>query len=68
LLQQDSRIILSIQDNGVGFDVAKTISMQPSRRGFGLASMRERAGLSEADFDIISEAGTGTTIRVEWEV
>jgi PAS domain S-box-containing protein len=68
LLQRDSRIILSIQDNGMGFDVAKTISMQPSRRGFGLASMRERAGLSEADFDITSEAGTGTTIRVEWEV
>jgi len=59
---------LSIQDNGVGFDVAKTISMQPSRRGFGLASMRERAGLSGADFDIKSGAGKGTMIRVEWKV
>jgi PAS domain S-box-containing protein len=67
LLQRDSRIILSLQDNGVGFDVSKTISMQPSQRGFGLASMRERAGLSGADFDIISGAGKGTAIRVEWE-
>jgi PAS domain S-box-containing protein len=68
LLEQDNRIIMRIQDNGVGFDVSKTISMQPSRRGFGLASMRERAGLSGADFDLTSEAGQGTTIRVEWDV
>jgi PAS domain S-box-containing protein len=68
LLEQDSRIILSIQDDGAGFDVSKTISMKPSRRGFGLASMRERAELSGADFDIISEAGQGTTIRVVWDV
>ncbi len=59
---------MSIQDNGVGFDVSKTISMKPSRRGFGLASMRERAGLSGADFDIKSEDGKGTVIRVEWDV
>ena len=68
LQEQDNRIIMRIQDNGVGFDVSKTISMQPSRRGFGLASMRERAGLSGADFDLTSEAGQGTTIRVEWDV
>ena len=59
---------MGIQDNGVGFDVSKTISMKPSRRGFGLASMRERAGLSGADFDIKSAEGQGTTIRVEWDV
>jgi PAS domain S-box-containing protein len=68
LVEQGKRIIMSIQDNGVGFDVSKTISMKPSQRGFGLASMRERAVLSGADFDIISEAGDGTRIRVEWDV
>ena len=68
LQQKDNRIKLSIQDNGVGFDVSETISMKPSRRGFGLASMRERAGLSGADFDVISQAGQGTTVRVEWDV
>ena len=67
LLEQDNRIIMRIQDNGAGFDVSQTISMKPSRRGFGLASMRERAGLSGADFDLTSEAGQGTTIRVEWD-
>jgi len=68
LVEQANRVILMVQDNGVGFDVSKTISMTPSRRGFGLASMSERAGLSGADFQITSEAGKGTTIRVEWDV
>jgi len=68
LIEQDKRIIMSIRDNGVGFDVNKVISMKPSRRGFGLASMRERAGLSGADFDIKSEDGKGTGIRVKWDV
>ena len=68
LEQKGHRIIMCIQDNGVGFDVSKAISMTPSRRGFGLASMRERAGLSGADFQITSEADQGTTIRVEWDV
>ena len=68
LIEQANRVILNIQDNGAGFDVSKTISLTPSRRGFGLASMSERAGLSGADFQITSEPGKGTTIRVEWDV
>ena len=68
LVEQANRVILIVQDNGVGFDVSKTISMTPSLRGFGLASMSERAGLSGADFQITSEADKGTTIRVEWDV
>ena len=61
-------IELRIQDSGVGFDLAKTISLKPSQRGFGLASMRERAELSGAGFDIESTVGKGTMIRVKWEM
>ena len=68
LEKSDSRIALKIQDNGVGFDLAKTISLKPSQRGFGLASMRERAKLSGAAFDIVSTVGKGTAIRVAWEI
>jgi PAS domain S-box-containing protein len=67
LEKSDSGIELKIQDNGVGFDLAKTISLKPSQRGFGLASMRERAELSGAKFEIKSIVGEGTTIRVVWE-
>ena len=57
LEKSDSGIKLKIQDNGVGFDLAKTISLKPSLRGFGLASMRERAAeLSGAAFEIVIHA------------
>ena len=58
---------LIVRDNGIGFDLNRTISLHASRRGFGLASMRERAELSGGKFAIRSEPGDGTTIRVRWE-
>jgi signal transduction histidine kinase len=61
------RVELTVADNGTGFDLAEAISLKPSRRGFGLASMRERAELSGAEFKISSSAGQGTTIQVRWK-
>jgi PAS domain S-box-containing protein len=61
-------IELMVKDNGIGFDLEKTISLKHSQRGFGLASMRERAQLSGGTFDIRSEIGKGTTIRVVWDI
>ena len=58
---------LKVHDNGSGFDLTEAISLQPSRRGFGLASMRERAELSGAEFKIKSASGEGTTIWVRWK-
>ena len=63
-----SRIELEVHDNGRGFDFSKAISLKASRRGFGLASMRERAELSGGTFKIDSSVGKGTTIRVRWEI
>jgi PAS domain S-box-containing protein len=68
LQKSNSVIELTIQDNGKGFDLAKTIALKPSQRGFGLASMRERAELSGAAFDLVSTIGKGTVIRVQWEI
>jgi len=58
---------LTMHDNGTGFDLPEAISLIPSRRGFGLASMRERAELSGARFHIKSAEGQGTTVRVVWK-
>ena len=58
---------LRINDNGQGFDLTEAISLQPSRRGFGLASMRERAQLSGGKFEIKAAKGSGTTIQVLWK-
>ncbi|MBW2412022.1 MAG: PAS domain S-box protein, partial [Deltaproteobacteria bacterium] len=65
--KKSDRISLAVMDNGRGFDLENTISLKPSQRGFGLASMRERAQLSGGRFDILSEIGKGTTIRVVWD-
>jgi signal transduction histidine kinase len=66
LKKNERHLSLSIQDNGRGFNLDRAMALKTSRRGFGLASMRERAELSGASFEINSAAESGTTIRVVW--
>jgi PAS domain S-box-containing protein len=66
LKKKDSKIYFAIEDNGCGFDIEKTISLKHSRRGLGLASMRERTELSGAAFIIRSVIGAGTKINISW--
>ena len=68
LKKEDNTIKFRIEDNGLGFDIANALSLKPSRRGFGLASMRERAELSGGEFDINSMEGKGTWIKVNWKI
>jgi len=55
----DTCLILTIIDDGIGFDV----QMQP--RGFGLRHIAERAGALNGTFALDSAIGVGTTIQVE---
>jgi PAS domain S-box-containing protein len=57
---QDGRALLSVQDNGQGFD-----SAQPFPGHLGLRSMRERVAKFGGTFQIESERGRGTLIRVQ---
>jgi signal transduction histidine kinase len=66
LRAQGGKLELSISDNGVGFDVADTISGERQGGGLGLASMKERGELSGGSFSIESSRGTGTIIRALW--
>ena len=59
---------LTIEDNGKGFDPGVISKSRPLDRGLGLQSMRERAELSCGIFDITSEPGKGTRVRVRWAV
>lgn len=52
---------LSISDDGVGMDVPAELAAQT---GFGLANMRERAHAIGGEFQLISQAGHGTTLSV----
>jgi signal transduction histidine kinase len=57
LVVGDGRITLRVADNGHGFDVA---AVGPD--SYGLASMRERAGLIGGRLQITSEPATGTLV------
>ncbi|MGD0355290.1 MAG: histidine kinase [Dehalococcoidia bacterium] len=58
----DSTVDLSITDNGKGFD--PSANKKPGKSGYGLISMRERALGQKGKFEVQSEKGEGTTVRV----
>ena len=55
--QQEERILLSIQDDGKGFNAHED-------RGLGLLGMKERVSRLGGDFAVESEPGHGTVVRV----
>jgi signal transduction histidine kinase len=57
LRASDDRLILTLNDNGKGFDVDKGVI------GHGLVSMRERTRALGGELEISSTAGQGTSLR-----
>ena len=57
---KDSELAMQITDDGRGFDAADIKRL----RGLGLVSMAERARLADGNFNVWSNPGRGTTIRV----
>ena len=55
-------VLMSIEDDGIGFDPADTPGFVADGH-FGLAGMRERVELAGGRYTIESRAGTGTTVR-----
>ncbi len=60
LTGKDAGIMLTIEDHGIGFDLAKV----RGKKGLGLASMEERARLVQAELRVDSRPGKGTVIEV----
>jgi signal transduction histidine kinase len=56
--QEYGRLLLSIHDDGKGFDPQK-------QRGMGLIGMQERVGALGGKLTIDSAVGQGTLLRVE---
>jgi signal transduction histidine kinase len=60
--EEDDDIVLSLKDNGVGFDTSA-----PGPEGhFGMAMMRERAQVGGGRFEVESAPGEGATITVRF--
>ena len=62
LRKKETRIELSIKDNGAGFD------LDSIKQGMGMTSMQERTELSGGTFTINSTPGSGTMIKVSWPI
>lgn len=63
LEQRRERLILMIEDDGIGFEYAEATSGKNGR--LGLVGIRERAEMLGGSLVIESEQGAGTTILVE---
>ncbi len=61
----DSRLRLSIFDDGKGFNVNETVMRSGEiDRGFGLLNMRERVELLGGEFSLYSKPGKGTRLAI----
>jgi len=56
------RIYVSVEDNGVGFNVKEAAGTVGKTGGFGLFSIRERLEELDGHFEIESEPGKGTKV------
>lgn len=61
----DNKFALSIQDNGVGFNVEEKRKGVSSSSGVGLKSLFNRAQLVGAELTMTSEPGKGTQVLIE---
>jgi two-component system NarL family sensor kinase len=61
----DSECLLNIEDDGKGFDVRKLTRVDPSGRGAGVFTMKERAKLIYGACRIESQPGHGTKVMVK---
>jgi len=68
LTRSENAIVLSILDNGRGFDLKKVLSEDKDKTRLGLGSMRERVEMSGGSFTVVSDKTKGTTIRAVWPI
>jgi len=65
IVRRPGLIWLSIQDDGCGFDVARTLGAAAAEGHLGVIGMRERVRASGGAFYVTSRPGAGTTVTVE---
>jgi signal transduction histidine kinase/ActR/RegA family two-component response regulator len=58
------RVLITVSDEGVGFDAARMRAMGSAVSGIGLFSIRERLALAGGGMDLESSPGTGSRFTV----
>lgn len=59
----ENELIVTVSDDGVGFDKEKVKKGWLNRQSFGLMSMRERVELLDGEFDVVTRVGKGTVVH-----
>lgn len=62
--EDQDKIILEVEDDGVGFNVGAVDATYAQRGSLGMVSMRERSDLIKGELSISSREGEGTNIRL----
>lgn len=62
IYHENSKLVLSIEDDGGGFDIEKMWQNGVKDYGIGLLGMRERFASAGADFQVYSTKGKGTQL------
>ncbi|MGH8267635.1 MAG: sensor histidine kinase, partial [Steroidobacteraceae bacterium] len=61
MMDEPSHWVMAIADDGVGMEERPELH---ARQGFGLSSMRQRAGAIGGEWQIESQPGAGTRVSV----
>jgi PAS domain S-box-containing protein len=65
LSRRTGTVVLTIQDDGRGFDLKAGLAPRRGQFGLGLTNMKERAGSLGGSCEIQSAPGKGTIVKVE---
>lgn len=63
-LSEPNTLVLSIQDDGIGFEVPEDINEFSENQHFGLIGIKERVALLEGEVAIESTISQGTTLKI----
>jgi PAS domain S-box-containing protein len=62
--KNEDGILMRVEDDGKGFDPTKALLKEAAERGWGLATMKERARILGGSLDLWSQEGEGTQISL----
>jgi signal transduction histidine kinase len=68
IYKEDSKLVLSVKDDGKGFDIDDTRQDGARERGVGLLGMRERFLSTGAEFRVHSKEGEGTALIAKYQI
>jgi signal transduction histidine kinase len=60
----DDRVVVQVEDDGIGFDITQIALSADSSRGLGLLGMEERLELLGGTLDINTMPGSGTSLHI----